>query len=162
MSNEKLRVETLALHAGQQPDPTTGSRAVPIYQTTSYQFKSTEHAANLFGLKQFGNIYTRLMNPTTDVFEKRIAALEGGVAAVATSSGHAAQFLALHTILGAGDNLVSWRKAIDSRTRALYVESIGNPSYDIADFEGLAQLAHEHKIPLVVDNTFGGAGYLVR
>jgi O-acetylhomoserine (thiol)-lyase len=194
-THRKLRFETLQIHAGQEPDPTTKSRAVPIYQTTSYTFDSAEHGANLFALKQFGNIYTRLMNPTTDVFEKRIAALEGGVAAVATSSGHAAQFLALATILGQGDNIVSssklyggtynqfkvsfprlgvttkfistddlgdWRKAIDSRTRALYVESIGNPSYDIADFEGLAQLAHEHKIPLVVDNTFGGAGYLVR
>jgi O-acetylhomoserine (thiol)-lyase len=193
--NRKLRFETLQVHAGQDVDPTTHSRAVPIYQTTSYTFDSAKHGADLFALKAFGNIYTRLMNPTTDVFEKRIAALEGGVAAVATSSGHAAQFLALHTILGAGDNLVSstklyggtfnqfkvtfprlgvnvkfvdsddlsaWRKAIDSKTRALYVESIGNPSYDIADFEGLAQLAHEHKIPLVVDNTFGGAGYLVR
>jgi len=193
--NRKLRFETLQIHAGQDVDPTTHSRAVPIYQTTSYTFDSAKHGADLFALKAFGNIYTRLMNPTTDVFEKRIAALEGGVAAVATASGHAAQFLALTTILGAGDNLVSssrlyggtynqfkvtfprlgvnakfvadddlstWRKAIDSRTRALYVESIGNPSYDIADFEGLAQLAHEHKIPLVVDNTFGAAGYLAR
>jgi O-acetylhomoserine (thiol)-lyase len=194
-THRKLRFETLQVHAGQEPDPTTKSRAVPIYQTTSYTFDSAKHGADLFALKTFGNIYTRLMNPTTDVFEKRIAALEGGVAAVATSSGHAAQFLALATILGSGDNIVSssklyggtynqfkvsfprlgvttkfiteddlsaWRKAIDGRTRALYVESIGNPSYDIADFEGLAQLAHEHKIPLVVDNTFGGAGYLVR
>jgi O-acetylhomoserine (thiol)-lyase len=193
--NRKLRFETLQIHAGQEVDPTTHSRAVPIYQTTSYTFDSAKHGADLFALKAFGNIYTRLMNPTTDVFEKRIAALEAGVAAVATSSGHAAQFLALTTILGAGDNIVSssklyggtfnqfkvalprlgvttrfvsdddlasWRKAIDGKTRALYVESIGNPSYDIADFEGLAQLAHEHKIPLVVDNTFGGAGYLVR
>lgn len=193
--NRKLRFETLQVHAGQEVDPTTHSRAVPIYQTTSYTFDSAKHGADLFALKAFGNIYTRLMNPTTDVFEKRIAALEGGVAAVATSSGHAAQFLALATILGAGDNIVSssklyggtynqfkvsfprlgvttkfiaddslasWRKAIDAKTRALYVESIGNPSYDIADFEGLAALAHEHGIPLVVDNTFGGAGYLVR
>jgi O-acetylhomoserine (thiol)-lyase len=194
-TNRKLRFETLQVHAGQEPDPTTHSRAVPIYQTTSYTFDSAKHGADLFALKAFGNIYTRLMNPTTDVFEKRIAALEGGVAAVATSSGHAAQFTALTTILGAGDNIVSssklyggtfnqfkvafprlgvtarfvaeddlgaWRKAIDGRTRALYVESIGNPSYDIADFDGLAQLAHEHKIPLVVDNTFGAAGYLAR
>ena len=193
--NRKPRFETLQIHAGQEVDPTTHSRAVPIYQTTSYTFDSAKHGADLFALKAFGNIYTRLMNPTTDVFEKRIAALEGGVAAVATSSGHAAQFLALATILGSGDNIVSssklyggtfnqfkvalprlgvttkfiaddkldsWRKAIDGKTRAFYVESIGNPSYDIADFEGLAQLAHEHKIPLVVDNTFGGAGYLVR
>ena len=191
----KPRFETLQIHAGQEPDPTTHSRAVPIYQTTSYTFDSAKHGADLFALKAFGNIYTRLMNPTTDVFEKRVAALEGGVAAVATSSGHAAQFLALHTILQPGNNIVSssklyggtfnqfkvtfprlgvnvkfvdtddlsaWRAAIDSKTRALYVESIGNPTYDIPDFEGLAQLAHEHKIPLVVDNTFGGAGYLVR
>ena len=169
--NRKLRFETLQIHAGQDVDPTTHSRAVPIYQTTSYTFDSAKHGADLFALKAFGNIYTRLMNPTTDVFEKRIAALEGGVAAVATSSGHAAQFVALTTILGAGDNIVSsaklyggtynqfkvalprlgvttrfiadddlsaWRRAIDARTRALYVESIGNPSYDVADFEGLA------------------------
>ncbi|MBK6276136.1 MAG: PLP-dependent transferase, partial [Saprospirales bacterium] len=105
MSNYKF--ETLQLHAGQEPDPTTGARAVPIYQTTSYQFKDTEHAANLFGLREFGNIYTRLMNPTTDVFEKRIAALEGGVAALATASGQSAQFIALNNILQAGDNFVS-------------------------------------------------------
>src|SRR5512137_2296439 len=189
------RFETLQVHARQEPAPGTNSRAVPIHQTTSYTFDSAEHGANLFALKAFGNIYTRLMNPTTDVFEKRVAALEGGVAALATASGHAAQFLALHTILNAGDNIVSssklyggtynqfkvtfprlgihvkfiekddlaaWRAAIDSRTRALYVESIGNPGYDIPDFEGLAQLAHDHKIPLVVDNTFGACGYLCR
>src|SRR5512142_1574103 len=155
----KLKVETLALHGGQEPDPTTGSRAVPIYQTTSYQFKNTEHAASLFGLQEFGNIYTRIMNPTTDVLEKRIAALEGGVAALATSSGQAAQFLAIANIAQAGDNVVSTsllyggtynqfkvtlprlgidvklvdgddtaalEKAIDARTKAIYVESIGN------------------------------------
>jgi len=193
--NRKLRFETLQVHAGQEPAPGTNARAVPIYQTTSYTFDSAEHGANLFALKAFGNIYTRLMNPTTDVFEKRVAALEGGVAALATASGHAAQFLALHTILNAGENVVSssklyggtynqfkvtfprlgigvkfvteddlsaWRKAIDDKTRALYVETIGNPSFDIPDLEGLAQLAHEHRIPLVVDNTFAAAGYLCR
>jgi O-acetylhomoserine/O-acetylserine sulfhydrylase len=194
-TNRKLRFETLQVHAGQEPDPTTHARAVPIYQTTSYTFDSAKHGADLFALKAFGNIYTRLMNPTTDVFEKRVAALEGGVGALATASGHAAQFLALHTILQAGDNIVSssklyggtynqfkvtfprlgihvkfvgqddlsaWRAAIDGKTRALYVETIGNPGFDIPDFEGLAQLAREHRIPLVVDNTFAACGYLSR
>src|SRR5574343_1605789 len=178
--------ETLQLHAGQQIDPTTKSRAVPIYQTTSYGFNNSEHAANLFGLREFGNIYTRIMNPTTDVFEQRIAALEGGVAAVATSSGQAAQFLAITTIAQAGDNIVStsyvyggtynqfkvalprlgigvkfvegdnpedFRRAIDENTKALYVETIGNPRFNIPDFEALAQIAHEAGIPLIVDNT---------
>lgn len=191
----QLRFETLQLHAGQQIDPTTGSRAVPIYQTTSYGFQNSEHAANLFGLKQFGNIYTRLMNPTTDVFEKRIAALEGGVAAVATSSGQAAQFLALHNILQAGDNFVttsylyggtynqfkvsfkrlgiearfadgddveSFVKYIDKNTKAIYLEAIGNPRLNIPDFEKFAALAREYDLPLIVDNTFGAAGYLFR
>ncbi len=189
------RFETLQVHAGQEPDPTTRSRAVPIYQTTSYTFDSAEHGANLFALKQFGNIYTRLMNPTTDVFEKRIAALEGGVAGLATASGHAAQFLALTNILQAGDSFVSssrlyggtfnqfkvtlprlgidvklvdsvevdaLARAIDGRTKALYVETIGNPGYDVPDLPALAALAHEHKIPLIVDNTFGAGGYLCR
>jgi O-acetylhomoserine (thiol)-lyase len=193
--NRKPRFETLQVHAGQDPAPGTNARAVPIYQTTSYTFDSAEHGANLFALKQFGNIYTRIMNPTTDVFEKRVAALEGGVAALATASGHAAQFLALTNIAQAGDNVVSssklyggtynqfkvtlprlgigvkllaeedlgaWRKAIDGKTKALYVETIGNPGFDIADLEGLAKLAHEHRIPLVVDNTFAAAGYLCR
>src|SRR5690606_17617199 len=160
MSSQKLRFETLQVHAGQQVDPTTNSRAVPIYQTTSYVFNNAEHAANLFGLKEFGNIYTRIMNPTTDVFEKRIAALEGGVAALATSSGQAAQFLALNNILQSGDNFVtttflyggtynqfkvafkrlgiearfadgddveSFVKHIDKNTKAIYLETIGNP-----------------------------------
>src|SRR5512144_2634455 len=168
MSN--FRFETLQLHAGQQIDPTTKSRAVPIYQTTSYGFDSTEHAANLFGLKQFGNIYTRIMNPTTDVFEQRIAALEGGVAAVATSSGQAAQFLALNNILQAGDNFVStsflyggtynqfkvafkrlgidvrfaagdkaeaFDKLVDKKTKAIFLETIGNPGFNIPDFEAI-------------------------
>jgi O-acetylhomoserine/O-acetylserine sulfhydrylase len=193
MSN--YRFETLQLHAGQQIDPTTGSRAVPIYQTTSYGFQNTEHAANLFGLKAFGNIYTRIMNPTTDVFEQRIAALEGGVAAVATASGQAAQFLALNNILQAGDNFIttsylyggsfnqfkvafkrlgiearfadgddaeSFVKHIDKNTKAIYLETIGNPRLNIPDFEQFAALAKEYDLPLVVDNTFGAGGYLCR
>lgn len=187
--------ETLQLHAGQEPDPSTNSRAVPIYQTTSYVFNSAEHGANLFGLKEFGNIYTRIMNPTTDVFEKRIAALEGGVAAVATSSGQAAQFLALNNILADGDNFVSsaylyggtynqfkvafkrlgidarfsagpkpedFEKLIDEKTKAIYLETIGNPEFNIPDFDAIAALADRHGIPLVVDNTFGAGGYLFR
>ena len=193
MSN--YRFETLQLHAGQDIDPTTQSRAVPIYQTTSYAFKNAEHAANLFGLKEFGNIYTRIMNPTTDVFEKRIAALEGGVAAVATASGQAAQFLALSNILQAGDNFVttsflyggtynqfkvafkrlgiearfangddveSFVPLIDKNTKAIYLETIGNPRLNIPDFEKFADLAKEYDLPLVVDNTFGAGGYLFR
>ena len=193
MSN--YRFETLQQHAGQEIDPTTKSRAVPIYQTTSYAFNNTEHAANLFGLKEFGNIYTRIMNPTTDVFEKRIAALEGGVAAVATASGQAAQLLALHNILQAGENFVtssylyggtynqfkvafkrlgiearfadsdnveSFVKHIDKNTKAIYLETIGNPRLNIPDFEKFAALAKEYDLPLVVDNTFGAGGYLFR
>jgi O-acetylhomoserine (thiol)-lyase len=193
--NRKLRFETLQVHAGQEPAPGTNARAVPIYQTTSYTFDSAEHGANLFALKEFGNIYTRIMNPTTDVFEKRVAALEGGVAGLATSSGQAAQFLAIANIAQAGDNIVSTsllyggtynqfkvtlprlgigvklvdgddvdalRRAIDGKTRALYVESIGNPAGNVPDFEALAKLAHENRIPFIVDNTFGAAGYLVR
>jgi len=192
MSNA-LRFETLQVHAGQIPDPTTGSRAVPIYQTTSFQFKNAEHAANLFGLKEFGNIYTRIMNPTTDVFEQRIAALEGGVAAVATSSGQAAQFLAINNILQAGDNFItssflyggtynqfkvsfkrlgiearfaeaddpeSFRKLIDDKTKAIYLETLGNPRLNVPDFEKIAALAKEVDLPLIVDNTFGAGGYL--
>jgi O-acetylhomoserine (thiol)-lyase len=197
MSNHSLnlRFETLQLHAGQEVDPTTKSRAVPIYQTTSYLFDSSEHAANLFGLKEFGNIYTRIMNPTTDVLEKRIAALEGGVAALAVSSGQAAQFLALTNILQAGDNFVStsflyggtynqfkvqfkrlgiearfangdkveeFEKWIDEKTKAIYIETIGNPGFNVPDFEAIAKLAQKYQIPLMVDNTFGGAGYLFR
>ncbi len=195
MSISKLKFETLQLHAGQETDPTTNSRAVPIYQTTSYVFNNADHAANLFGLKEFGNIYTRIMNPTTDVFEKRIAALEGGVAAVATSSGQAAQFIALTNILQAGDNFVStsflyggtynqfkvqfkrlgiqakfvdgdkpedFEKQIDSKTKAIYLETIGNPEFNIPDFDAIAAIAKKHDIPLVVDNTFGAGGYLFR
>jgi O-acetylhomoserine (thiol)-lyase len=187
--------ETLQLHAGQEADPSTGSRAVPIHQTTSYVFKNSEHAANLFGLKEFGNIYTRIMNPTTDVFEKRIAALEGGVAAVATSSGQAAQFLAITNILGAGDNFIStsylyggtynqfkvqfkrlgiqvkfvygdnpadFEKLIDAKTKAIYLETIGNPRFNIPDFDAIASVAVKNNIPLIVDNTFGAGGYFFR
>jgi O-acetylhomoserine (thiol)-lyase len=194
MSNN-LRFETLQLHAGQSADPVTGSRAVPLYQTTSYVFKNAEHAANLFGLKEFGNIYTRLMNPTTDVFEQRIAALEGGVAALATSSGQAAQFIALNNIVQAGDNFVSssfiyggtfnqfkvafkrlgvdvrfaegddvanYEKLIDANTKAIYLETIGNPRLNVPDFKKFADLAKRHDIPLVVDNTFGAGGYLFK
>ena len=194
MSNQ-LRFETLQLHAGQEPDPVTGSRAVPIHQTTSYVFKNADHAANLFGLREFGNIYTRLMNPTTDVFEKRIAALEGGVAALATSSGQAAQFLALNNILQAGDNFISssyvyggtynqfkvafkrlgievrfaegddplnFEKLIDEKTKAIYIETIGNPRLNIPDFKQFAALAQKHDLPLIVDNTFGAGGYLAQ
>jgi len=193
--SEKYRFETLQVHAGQEPDKETHARAVPIYQTTSYVFDDTDHGARLFALQEFGNIYTRIMNPTTDVFEKRIAALEGGVAALATSSGQAAQFLALSTIAQAGDNIVStsflyggtynqfkvslprlginvkfvegdevenFRQAIDDRTKALYVETIGNPQFNIPDFAALAHIAHENRIPLIVDNTFGAGGYLAR
>jgi len=189
------RFETQQLHAGQEPDPTTGARAVPIYQTTSYNFKNSEHAAALFGLQEFGNIYTRIMNPTTDVFEKRIAALEGGVAGLATSSGQAAQFVALTTIVQAGENIVStsllyggtynqfkvtlprlgidvkfvdgddpaeFEKLIDSKTKALYIETIGNPRLNIPNIKAIADVAHKHGIPLVVDNTFGAAGFLAR
>ena len=191
----KLHFETLQLHAGQVIDPTTNSRAVPIYQTTTNAFNNAEHAANLFGLKQFGNIYTRIMNPTTDVFEQRIAALEGGVAALATSSGQAAQFIALNNILQAGDNFISssylyggtynqFKVAfkrlgvearfsdgdnpksiiplIDANTKAIYLETIGNPKLNIPDFEKIAAIAKEHDLPLIVDNTFGTGGYLFK
>lgn len=192
MSN--LRFETLQLHAGHEIDA-TGSRAVPLYQTTSYTFKNSEHGANLFALKEFGNIYTRIMNPTTDVFEKRIAALEGGVAALAVGSGQAAQFIALNNILQAGDNFVStsflyggtynqfkvafkrlgievrfaegdkpeaFEKLIDNKTKAIYLETIGNPGFNIPDFDALSALAKRHDIPLIVDNTFGAGGFLFK
>ncbi len=187
--------ETLQLHAGQQIDPATNARAVPIYQTTSFGFKNTEHAANLFGLKEFGNIYTRIMNPTTDVFEQRVAALEGGVAALATASGQAAQFLAISNILQSGDNFVtgsylyggtynqfkvtfkrigiearfadsddadSFVKHIDKNTKAIYLETIGNPRLNVPDFKKFAELAKKYDLPFIVDNTFGTAGYLFR
>jgi O-acetylhomoserine/O-acetylserine sulfhydrylase len=194
-AQNQAKFETLQLHAGQQPDPTTGSRAVPIYQTSSYVFNNSEHGANLFALKEFGNIYTRIMNPTTDVFEKRIAALEDGVAALAVGSGQAAQFIALNNILQAGDNFVStsflyggtynqfkvafkrlgidvrfadgdkpeaFEKLIDAQTKVIYLETIGNPGFNIPDFDAIAALARKHDLPLVVDNTFGAGGYLFR
>jgi O-acetylhomoserine (thiol)-lyase len=190
----KLSFDTLAVHAGQEIDPTTGARAVPLYQTTSYGFRDTEHAANLFALKEFGNIYTRLMNPTTDVFEKRMAALEGGLAALATASGQAAITYSLLNIAGAGDEIVSssslyggtynlfsttlpklgitvkfvdqsnpanFRSAITAKTKAIFAETIGNPRGDVLDIEAVAAIAHEHGIPLIVDNTFPSP-YLLR
>lgn len=195
MTTQKLNFETLQQHAGQKPDATTNSRAVPIYQTTSYVFNDAEHAANLFALKEFGNIYTRIMNPTSDVFEQRMAALEGGVAALSVASGHAAQFLVFTTIIDMGDNIVtspflyggsynqlkvtlkklgiearftadlepgSFEKLIDGKTKAIYLETIGNPGFNIPDFDAIAALAKKHDIPLIVDNTFAGAGYLFR
>jgi O-acetylhomoserine (thiol)-lyase len=186
MSNIEWSKETLGLHAGYVPDPTTGARAVPIYQTTSYVFKDTEDAADLFALKKFGNIYTRLMNPTTDALEKRIAALDGGTAALATASGQAAITLTILNLAEAGDEIVAssslyggtytllnytlrklginttfvdstdpenFRKAITPKTKALYAETIGNPKLDALDVKEIAKIAHENKIPLVVDNT---------
>ncbi|EME47203.1 hypothetical protein DOTSEDRAFT_69226 [Dothistroma septosporum NZE10] len=189
------KFETLQLHAGQEPDPATKSRAVPIYATTSYTFDDSAHGARLFGLKEFGNIYSRIMNPTVDVLEKRIAALEGGVAAVAAASGQAAQFMTIAALAHAGDNIVStsnlyggtynqfkvamprfgittrfvqgddpeeFKKLIDEKTKAVYVESIGNPKYNIPDLEAIVKVAHEAGIPVVVDNTFGAGGYFIR
>ena len=191
----KHRFETLQVHAGQEPAPGTNARAVPIYQTTSYTFEDTDHATRLFGLEEFGNIYTRIMNPTTDVFEQRIAALEGGVAAVATASGQAAQFLAITNLAQAGDEIVAssylyggtynqfkvtlprlgidvkfvestdpteLEAALTERTKAIYLESIANPEFIVPDLQAVADVAHRHGIPLIVDNTFGRAGYLVR
>jgi len=187
--------DTLQLHAGQEVDPITRSRAVPIYQTTSFLFDDTGHAADLFGLRKFGNIYTRITNPTTDVFEKRIAALEGGVGALATSSGQSAQFIALTNILNQGDNFITtsylyggtynqfkiqfrrlgiearfvkgdepgeFEKLIDGKTKAIYLETIGNPRFNIPDFGEISSLAKKYDLPLIVDNTFGAAGYLCR
>lgn len=194
MSERKFKFDTLQVHAGQKADPTTGSRAVPIYQTTSYVFNNVEHAANLFALKEFGNIYTRIMNPTTDVFEQRVAALEGGVGALAVASGSAAITYAILNIAGAGDEIVAastlyggtynlfsttlpkygiitrfvdpddpenFRKEINSRTKALYIETIGNPGINLIDIEAVAAIAHENGLPLIVDNTFG-TPYLIR
>lgn len=195
MQTRKIKFETLQVHAGHQPDNDTLSRAVPLYQTSSYVFKNAKHAADLFDLAEGGNIYARIMNPTTDVFEKRVAALEGGVASLAVSSGHAAQFIALTTIMRKGENFVtspflyggshnqfkvsfanfgiearfakdldpaSFEKLIDGNTKAIYVETIGNPGFDIPDFDALSKLAVKHGLPLVVDNTFGACGYLCR
>ena len=188
-----LHFETLQVHAGHTPDSATNARAVPIYASTSFTFNDAEHGANLFALKEFGNIYTRIMNPTTDVFEQRIAALEGGVAALATASGQSAQFLAITTLAEAGDNIVSSsylyggtynqfkvsfprigidvrfadgddadsiESLIDDRTKAIFVETIGNPRFNIPDFERLSEISKKYGVPLVVDNTFGAAGYL--
>ncbi|HPD00127.1 MAG TPA: homocysteine synthase [Acetivibrio sp.] len=194
MAERKLKFDTLQVHAGQNVDPTTGSRAVPIYQTTSYVFNSSEHAANLFALKESGNIYTRIMNPTTDVFEQRIAALEGGVGALGVASGSAAITYAILNIAGSGDEIVSastlyggtynlfsttlpklgintvfvdpddpenFRKAINDKTKAVYIETVGNPGINLIDIEAVAKIAHENGVPLIVDNTFG-TPYLIR
>jgi O-acetylhomoserine (thiol)-lyase len=190
MSDQKQQFATLAVHGGQESDPTTKSRAVPIYQTSSYVFDDADHAARLFGLKEFGNIYTRIMNPTTDVFEKRVAALEGGAGAVATASGQAAEALAITTLAKAGEEIVSStslyggtytllhytlrklgidtrfvdgqdykgiRAAITPKTRAIYAETLGNPKLDVIDIEKLAAIAHENKLPLIIDNTSASA-----
>ncbi|MEM6397927.1 MAG: O-acetylhomoserine aminocarboxypropyltransferase/cysteine synthase [Bacteroidota bacterium] len=190
-----MKFETLQLHAGQEVEETTRSRALPLYQTTSYTFRDSEHGAKLFALQEFGNIYTRIMNPTTDVFEKRVAALEGGVMAVATGSGQAAQFLAINNLAQVGDNIVSsanlyggtynqfkvafkrigievrfvegtnpadYAAQIDENTKAIYTETLPNPSFLVPDFEGLAKVANDHDLPLIVDNTFGACGYLCR
>lgn len=195
MTTNNYRFETIQVHGGHTPDSNTHSRAVPLYQTTSYVFKDSQHVGDLFALKEFGNIYTRIQNPTTDVFEKRVAALEGGLAALAVSSGHSAQFIALNNILSLGDNFISspflyggtynqfkisfknlgvnvkfaasdrvvdFEKLIDDNTKAIYLETIGNPSFSIPDFDAFAQLSEEYSIPLIVDNTFGAAGYLFR
>lgn len=195
MTDKKLNFETLQIHAGHQPDSDTNSRAVPIYQTSAYVFNDADHAANLFALKEFGNIYTRIMNPTTNVFEQRMAALEGGVGALGVASGHAAQFLTFSTIMGIGDNFVSspflyggsynqftvsfkqlgiearlakeltieaFEKLIDDKTKAIYLETIGNPGFVIPDFDAFAALAKKYDIPFIVDNTFAGGGYLFR
>jgi O-acetylhomoserine (thiol)-lyase len=194
MAERTLHFDTLQVHAGQTPDPTTGSRAVPIYQTTSYVFKNTEHAANLFALKEFGNIYTRIMNPTNDVFEQRVAALEGGIGALAVASGSSAITYAILNIAGTGDEIVSastlyggtynlfsytlpklgintifvdpddpenFRKAITEKTKAVYIETIGNPGINIIDIEAVAKIAHENGLPLIIDNTFG-TPYLIK
>ena len=190
-----MNFETLQIHAGHSPDSDTHSRAVPLYQTSSYTFNNSNHAANLFALKEFGNIYTRIMNPTTEVFETRIAALEGGVGSLAVSSGHAAQFITISTLLTQGDNLItspylyggtynqfkvtfkalgiesrftedlnpaSFENLIDDKTKIIYLETVGNPGFNIPDFDAIAKLAEKCQIPLVVDNTFGAAGYLFK
>jgi O-acetylhomoserine (thiol)-lyase len=195
MKSQKQKFETLQVHAGQIPDGETLSRAVPLYQTSSYVFKNAKHASDLFDLADWGNIYTRITNPTTDVFEKRVSALEGGVASLAVSSGHAAQLIALTTIMKQGDNFVtspflyggthnqfkvtfanfgiearfaidlnpdSFERLIDENTKAIYAETLGNPGFDIPDFEQFSKIAVKHGIPIIVDNTFGACGYLCR
>jgi O-acetylhomoserine (thiol)-lyase len=191
--DSKLKIETLMLHGGQEPDPATGARAVPVYQTTSYQFKSTKHAADLFALKEFGNIYSRIMNPTNDVLEKRVTAIEGGIGALAVASGQAAETIAILNIAQAGDEIVSadnlyggtytlfsntlkrfgvnvkfakskdldcFKRAVTNKTKAIYAESIGNPKLNVTDLEGLAKVAHDNGIPLIIDNTV--TPYLLR
>ena len=188
-----LHYDTLQVHAGQTVDKGTNARAVPIYATTSFSFNDTDHGARLFGLQEFGNIYTRIMNPTTDVFEKRIAALEGGIGALAVASGQASQFLTINAICGMGDNIVASAALyggtynqlkvqfprlgittkfaandnaqtiaalIDDKTKAVYVETIGNPAFTVPDIAAIAKVAHDKGVPLIVDNTFGAAGYL--
>ena len=195
IKEDQLHFDTLQVHAGQNPDPVTLARTVPLYMSSSYVFRSAEHGANLFALKEFGNIYTRLQNPTTDVFEKRVAALNGGVAALATASGHSAQLIAITNIAQCGDNFISspflyggsynqfkhsfagfgiqckftkdlnpesFAELIDEKTKAIYVESISNSNFYIADFEALAKVAHDNGIPLIVDNTFGACGALCK
>ncbi len=194
MSEKKFRFDTIAVHGGQEADPATNSRAVPLYQTTSFVFNDTQHAADLFALKEFGNIYTRIMNPTTDVFEKRVAELEGGVGALAVAAGQTAELFAILNLAGAGDEIVSaaslyggtynlfnhtlaeigvtvtmvdpsnpdnFRQAITDKTKALYLETIGNPRLDVPDIQAIAEIAHENGIPLIVDNTFA-TPYLCR
>ena len=194
MSQRIPGFETLAIHSGAQPDPATGARITPIYQTTAYVFNDTDHAASLFGLQAFGNIYTRIMNPTQAVLEERLAALEGGTAALAVASGHAAQMLVFHTIMTSGDNFISARRLyggsinqfghsfknfgwevrwadvdkpetissqIDERTKAIFIESFANPAGFVTDIEAMAKIAHDHGIPLIVDNTMASP-YLVR
>lgn len=194
MANRAPGIETLAVHAGAQPDPATGARATPIYQTTAFVFDDADHAASLFGLKAFGNIYTRITNPTNAVLEERVAALEGGTAALAVASGHAAQLLVFHTLMQPGDNFIAsnklyggsinqfgqsfksfdWRvrwadgtdpaafeAQIDERTKAIFIESIANPGGIISDISAIAEIAHKHGIPLIVDNTLASP-YLIR
>eukprot|EP00054_Salpingoeca_dolichothecata_P015216 m.87176 g.87176 ORF g.87176 m.87176 type:complete len:438 (-) comp21383_c0_seq6:61-1374(-) len=193
--SEEQKFETLQLHAGQTPDPTTGARAVPIYASTSFVFKNSEHAANLFALKEMGPIYTRINNPTTDVLEQRVAALEGGVGALVVGSGQAAQFLTIATLCRAGDNIIStsflyggtynqfkvalprlgidvqfvesdkpeeFKKLINDKTRAIYIESISNPKYNIPDFEAICAVAKEAGVAVICDNTFGACGYIIK
>lgn len=196
MSDQKpLHFDTLQVHAGYQPEATTHAASVPIYQTTSFTFESAEHAADLFALRKFGNIYTRIMNPTTDVLEKRVAALEGGVAGLAVSSGQSAEFLALQNVLLPGDNFLAssylyggsynqfkvtfkrlgiearfvqlekpetFEEKIDENTKAIFMETIGNPAYAVPDFEKVVAVARKHDLPLIVDNTFAAAGYLCK
>ncbi|MDW7670163.1 MAG: O-acetylhomoserine aminocarboxypropyltransferase/cysteine synthase family protein [Bacillota bacterium] len=194
MKEKPLKFETLQVHAGQEPDPATGSRAVPIYQTTSYVFENTDHAARLFSLEEAGNIYTRIMNPTSDVFEKRMAVLEGGVGALAVASGSAAVTYAIMNIAGAGDEVVAantlyggsytlldaqlpkygikthfvcpddpqnFEAAINEKTKAIFVETIGNPNINLIDLEAVSAIAHRHGIPVIIDNTFA-TPYLYR